>query len=50
MEALHFLNEKTKELDNIKERFKEADQYRVKAQSLELDIESIRSNYTSLFT
>ncbi|KAM3135274.1 hypothetical protein pb186bvf_012572 [Paramecium bursaria] len=50
LEALHFLNEKTKELDNIKERFKEADQYRVKAQSLELDIESIRSNYTSLFT
>ncbi|CAD8046127.1 unnamed protein product [Paramecium sonneborni] len=49
LEALHFLNEKNKELEELKERFREADQYRQKSEILENDIETIRVNYMNIF-
>lgn len=49
LEALHFLNERAKELEQWKERFREADVYRVRSSQLEQDIEQIRLNYTKMF-
>jgi Asp-tRNA(Asn)/Glu-tRNA(Gln) amidotransferase C subunit len=49
LEALHHLKIKSEEVDKLNKKLDEYEVYRISSQTLQIDIETIRKNYSSLY-